>query len=104
MAQIGENCDPGSGICSALPHEAYKPVLGEAQAIKAVAGKEMSPRRAQTEIAPGTIAKSPFMKSVGQYAGPKNSAGSGFSGYLRAAARRLQNKALPLTQMINPMR
>lgn len=104
LSAVGENCDPGSGICSALPHEAYRPVLGEQEAIKRIAGAPMDPRRAQTEISPATIKASPNMRAVGQYTGPSASAGGGVRGYLRGGARRLLAKAAPLTSHLSPFK
>ena len=102
---ISENCDPGSGICSALPHEAWAPALGNEEAIRQMAGKPLTAQRAQTEISPGTIANSPFLKSVGQYAGPKDSPGAGPLGYLRGMARRAVERAgsSGIARKLNPL-
>jgi len=83
---VGRVCDPGTGICSQLPTDAYSRVLGKVQAVRQLVGEGVSSPEAHVGITPGRLARSPTMQSLGTYAPAKPEAST-----IRAAGGRLKD-------------
>lgn len=85
-ASMATHCDPTTGICSALPVDAYTPVVGRQRAVEMMVGKPVSSTQEAIASTPATISRSPHMEPVGQYH-PANPASP-----IRALAQRLVDK------------
>lgn len=97
--RVAENCNPATGICSALPVKAYEPVLGRHEAMTTFSGRNVAnPRLANIAATPASIASSQRMMHVGGYA-PAAREGS----FIGAAIKRVGEKALSGARRIAPI-
>jgi hypothetical protein len=65
--RLSKVCDPGTGICSHLPVDAYSPGMGREEAVKVFGGGNVPVDEAHFRVTPKTISQSPHMKGLGTY-------------------------------------
>jgi hypothetical protein len=92
-SRVGEVCDPGTGICSTLPADAYSKSLGKGKAVETFAGKAIPAERAHFSVTPGSIRTSPHLTRVGEYAPAKPEASAVRAGATRAAELAGESRA-----------
>jgi hypothetical protein len=89
---VGERCDPGTSICSALPVDAYQGSMGQEKALETFTGRpaaQIPDRFRALATTPGSIRSSPHMQAIGHYK-PMNQETSA----LGAGFKRLAEKGL----------
>jgi len=84
--KFGKHCPPGESLCSYMPTEALGSVIGHDKALDIMAGGKVKPDIAPWAVSPRTLSQN--LTPMTRYE-PANSAGGGFVGALRGAARRL---------------
>ena len=87
-ASMATHCDPRTGICSALPVDAYTPVVGRQRAVEMMVGHGVPQHQEALAATPASISKSPHMDPLGQYHPTAQVGGIG-----RGLVRRGVNKA-----------
>lgn len=85
-ARMATHCDPTTGICSALPVDAYTPVVGREKAVEMMVGRSVPKQLEAIAATPASISSSPHMSAVGQYH-PADQVG-----VARGIAQRILNK------------
>ena len=66
-ARMATHCDPTTGICSALPVDAYTPVVGREKAVEMMVGHGVPRNQEALAATPASISKSPHMAPISQY-------------------------------------
>lgn len=66
-ATMATHCDPTTGICSALPVDAYTPVVGREKAVEMMVGHQVPRHQEAIAATPASISRSRHMSPIGQY-------------------------------------
>lgn len=64
---LATHCDPSTGICSALPVDAYTPAVGRQRAVEMMVGHGVPSHQEAIAATPASISKSLHMEPLGQY-------------------------------------
>lgn len=93
-SSMAQECNPSTGICSALPTQAYNKVLGPERAGLTFSGKPIPhPSLAPIATTPASISKSPMLAQVGNYS-PANLESSGLGSLAKRSLEKLRSSRI----------